>query len=771
MNQIRNYFPYFVLILISIFFFHKYVFFGLIPFPGDLLAAEYQPFRSYSYNGYVPGSVPNKAQYFDSIREFYPWRTFTTEELKKGRLPLWNPHDFSGSPHIGNFLTAVFYPFNLLYLATNQVDAWAILVVIQPLLASFFTFMYARKIGLQTKSAILAAVAFGYSSYMNTWLQFQVIGHTLLWLPLILYSIESLIEKINARIYVLLVVSIVCAIFAGHPLDLAVVLLFSFAYLLFRLRGEQLNLKKGLLITSTFFVAILLGTVQLIPTVKLFIHSTRAPIDYQFLIDNILIQPFQLIMFLVPDYFGNPATRNYWPTNSYVGHTLSIGVTSIFFILLSWVFLKKMGKFKKYAIFFTISTAIVLLFVTNNLFSAFFYSINIPIVSTIQPNKLLPILAFCLSLLAGIGMDLYLDAKKIPARTVLYIFGALTIMFGLALLGLAYIPLESRTFAIKQVILSFGIAAAGSVFFSSSLLLKNWKNYAAFGLILLLLAEQYYAFQKFNPFSPREFIFPEAPVLTYLQQNAGIHRFWGYGTARIESNIATQYGLYSPDGFGALNIKRYNEFIRTSKDGQVPKTFNQVSRSVAEIEPGYGETNLPNNQFRLRVLDTLGVKYVLDRVENPKNNETFPASRFKLVWEDQAGWKVYENLLSAPRFFLTNKIESYSTRDEFESKFFAESFDPRSMALVENDYKPSQLCSDEALMNSKISLEKYEPTTVTFTTESTCPAFLFLSDTFDPGWQASINDQPTQIFRTNYALRGIEVPQGVNKIEFNYFMF
>ena len=79
-------------------FFYKSIFSGRIPFPGDLLISEYQPWRSSSFLGYVPGSYPSKFQYSDTVRQLYPWKMLAVDMMKRGDLPLWNPHNFSGSP-------------------------------------------------------------------------------------------------------------------------------------------------------------------------------------------------------------------------------------------------------------------------------------------------------------------------------------------------------------------------------------------------------------------------------------------------------------------------------------------------------------------------------------------------------------------------------------------------------------------------------------------------------------------------------------------------
>jgi hypothetical protein len=45
---------------------------------------------------------------------------------------------------------------------------------------------------------------------------------------------------------------------------------------------------------------------------------------------------------------------------------------------------------------------------------------------------------------------------------------------------------------------------------------------------------------------------------------------------------------------------------------------------------------------------------------------------------------------------------------------------------------------------------------------------LVLNDTYDKDWQASINDQPTEIYRVNQFVRGVVVPAGVSKVVFVY---
>jgi len=760
--------PFSVIIGIVFIFFYKTIFFGKIPFPGDLLLSTYAPWRHVSYFGYVAGAVPSKGQYFDVIRELYPWKTEVLRQIKEKTIPLWNPYNFSGSPLLANYQSQVFYPLGVLYVLLPQITALTLLIILQPILGGIFMYLFATTIGISTAGAIIAAVAFNFSGFANVWMEFNTVWHTILWLPLLLYLVEKGIQnkKFTFGQQFLFMFALFSSITGGHPQDFINTFLFFIIYLLLRIgtKKDWIWKKKFFFIFNplSFIIIIpfLLAAPQLLPTIELFKNSARVPHDYQFVI-KMLFQPWQLGLIAVQEFFGNPATRSNFLSNTYVGKAISIGVVGFFLSLFSF----RLWKRSWHMTFFIIATFGLLLYTVNTPLAKIFYLFPIPILSTGTPTRVLFLFCFSLSILAGFGFDELWKIKKILWKPIGVIGIIIAFLWGFAFFhptfpGITYTQTSFQTMRKAMFIATSFIGLSILLIF-----VGKWKKIARYGFVGLVCLELLYGFNKFNPLVPKELVFPDNPLITYFQSIGGIDRIWGYGTAQVEANFATQYRLFSPDGTDPLNLKWYNEFIQASRDGNIAKTFNRTTRSDAQLAPGYGARDLPDNPYRLRVMDSLGVKYVIDRSENPKDSTTFPKDRFKEIWR-QADWTVYENLKSAPRYFFTDTFITYKTPEEFEQKFFASTFDPsKTILLLKKDTSSLPTLKHGP---AKVELVSYKPNTIIFKTMSDSTQLLYLSDTYDYGWNATVDGNKTTVYKANYAFRAVVVPEGSHTVLFSY---
>lgn len=750
-------FIFILFLIIAGVFFYKTIFFGLIPFPGDLLVFEYNPWRTYSYLGYNPGSFPNKAQYFDVLRQLYPWKTLSIDLFKKAEFPLWNPYNFSGAPLLANFQSAVFYPFNLLYLFLSRGISWTVLVFLQPFLASVFTYFYARKVTLGRIASLFAALSYGFSSFMTVWLEYNTVGHVILWLPLILLSVEKLLQK--ARIVWLLVFtfSVVSSLFGGHPQVFLYFFFFSLLYAFYRMWVLR-KLKKAnvLFVVLLFFSSLGIGAAQFLPGMELVSQSARAPHDYQFLVDKILIQPWQLVMLFVPDFFGNPATRNYWPADTYVGKVTSIGLISLFFVLFA------LWKSKNtFTTFFGFSSLTILLLTTSNILTKYLYMIEIPLISSSSPTLSIFIFCFSLSLLSGFGVDAWLKEKQ-SLKNVIYWVSPFLFLFLLLWAAVSFEWAQNIRVGMKNLLFSSLLLGVGVLLLGIGAMKKRWKHAVLIALLFFNLFDLFRLFERFNPFVPKELVFPQAPLFEFLRKEAGYNRFWGYGTAYIDANFATEYKLFAPDGYDPLYPRKYGEFIQSAREGKIETRFTTQNRSDAILVRGFGENDLSSNKHRLKVLDALGVRYILDKVENKSTDQTFPPDRFTLIHED-SGWRVFENRKASPRAFLTTRYQTFHTKEEFETIFFSESFDPAKEILLEEDV----MTGPDPVAGS-IEFVSYTSNVVTLRADANVDNLLSLSDTYYPGWKAFVDEEETKIYRANYAFRAIAVPSGSHTVVFRY---
>ncbi|MEM4230354.1 MAG: YfhO family protein [Candidatus Pacearchaeota archaeon] len=750
------------LFLILIIFFYKFFFSGLIPFPADNLITNYSPWKTYSYYGYNPGSFPDKAQYFDTLRQIYPWKTFSIDSLKNGEIPFWNTYNFSGSPLLANSQSAVFYPLGIFYLVLSQITAWSFLILLQPFLSGIFTYFFAREIKIGKLGAVFASIIFSYSLFMSVFLEYNTIGHVILWLPLSLYFIERIIKKINSWNIALFVMSLLFSFLAGHIQIFGFVITFTFIYALVRIfqREWKISRKVKFILIFFFLNSLLFGlaSFQLFPTLELINLSARTPQDYNFLLNKLLIQFNQLILLISPDFFGNPVTRNYTLSDSYPGNAMYIGLIPIIFTVFSITFFKE----NKHIKIFSIASIVLLAFLTRSLFTELFYSINIPFFSTGSPNNAIFLLSFSLSILAGFGIENFIRNKDRLLRVTI------SVAFLFVLLWIFILIIHPQV-SLKNFIYSNLILVVFFFFTLSANFIKLNRNFFIIIFITITIFDLFYFFQKFNSFVPRSLIFPQTPVTDYLKKKTGINRVWGYGSAGIDANFATQFKFFSPDGYDPLYPKRYGELIQASKDGKIHKVFTNQTRSDAVIAPGYGEKDLSLNIYRLRILDLLGVKYILDRVENGSTEITFPKNRFKLIYETD-GWRIFENLKSIPRVFLTSDYKVFNNNKEFEKIFFSENLNPSKTILLE-EYPAEKITNKKNIdqnLNDNVKIIFYTPKKILLNAESRKKQFLFISDVFYPSWKAFIDSKETKIYRADYAFRAILVPAGKHNVEFRY---
>ena len=231
----------------------------------------------------------------------FPWKEFAINSLATWQIPLWNTYNFSGTPFMPNFQSGFFYPFNLLLLIFGIIPGWAMYIIAQPILAGIFTFLFLRQNNLYKVASIFGAITFAFSSYMVVWLQYGIIGHAVLWLPIILFLIDKNIKKLTISTSFLLILSLTLSILAGYIQVSIYVFIFSFTYLIYKIISEKKKLTLVLNYLPVFILPLFLSAFQLLPTFDLFSQSARSSFSID-AIKNLLIPLYHTVTTFVPDF-------------------------------------------------------------------------------------------------------------------------------------------------------------------------------------------------------------------------------------------------------------------------------------------------------------------------------------------------------------------------------------------------------------------------------------------------------------------------------------
>ncbi len=742
---------------------------GYIPFPGDILVGHYAPYKQDSHLGYPPGGVPHKAQGIDVVRQLYPWKLFVIESLKLGEIPFWTPYNFSGNHMMANFQSGVFNPLNIVFFLLPFESAWTLFIFLTPFLAGWFMYLYLKEKQLSYAASLFGGLAFSFSSYMTVWMEYGNIGQTLLWLPLSLLVVDKFLETQKTKYLLFNGMILLASLLAGYIQGFFYVGVVVACHTLL-ICWSRKDVKPFLFLLPSFIVPIFLGMFQLLPTLSAFAASSRGGYTLEQI--TFLQNPFwYVVTVLIPDFFGNPATRNHWFNGTYIERVSYFGVIPFFFALYALTHGRKRTDVK----YFGFLGGIVLLLTTNLFITKYFFLLPIPVISTAVPTRMLSLFVFAGSILAAIGLDIYIKHEQIrlSLKKIIAIGTAFFVLVGVFICVQKYflhtIPLEHLMVSFKNTIFS---SLLFLLFIGALILYKGLarvsKSFATQIFVICIFAitifDLFRFFHKITPFSPREFIYPKTELVSYIKRLPEYYRFWGYDAAYIDSNFQSVDRVYSPEGNDALHDKWYTELLMSSKDGKLPE---YVSRADANIFQGNSDVDMRNNEYRQNVLNVVGVKYVIHQDSSLSENlapltSRFLPERYELVWQ-HTPWQIYENKGVTHRTYFTSQYVVETDEQKMLATLHSSEFDERSTLVLLD--RPS-FTSSPGTVSAQIT--SYSPNKVQIKVNAPWEGLVYLSDVFDTHWKARVNGNESKVYRANYAFRAVEVQPGENTIEFFY---
>jgi hypothetical protein len=711
----RKTFPILFLLGLAILFFLPYLINSKIPYGGDFTGSDLTELN-------------------------LPLRFLTAESFRNGQVPLWTNLLANGFPLLAEGQAGIFYPLNFLFIILPFSLAFNFSLILNFFLASLFIYLYCRILKISQFGSILAAVAFSFSGFFIFRIKHLNLINAAVWLPLEIYLVERYFRS-KKKALVLVALSLIFAIqfFAGHPQIFYLSLVSAFLYYFFKIfLFHQESIKKPIvkIVLPWVLIGIIifgLSAISLLPTFFNSASSSRSLSMSYIDVASIPYSPVSLLFFISPYILGNPALNTFPPQLNIFGifweNNFYFGLLPLLFSLLAIIFLFPKNK---NVVLLTILLFFAFLIGFGSLSPIFIIFWRfLPGFSMFRFHQRFLFLGLiCLTVLAGFGFDFIwhklkawqqkygrLARSKLLVKVLLPALFILIVAVDLFIVAFNYLghldydkyfsPPESAKF-LKQDPDTFRIHSVNWP--SSWHLIKNvsdgWHN----NLSLFMAG--------------RELIPPNLNV------------FW---------DIASNQDRASIEG-GMLAKEVYNLDHRLKSESWILKN---------------NENKIRVSDQALKVFGLENVKYLLSFSELDNNNLT-------LVKEIKDSFlpslKIYQNQYFLPLAFGRFKVKTATSTEAMLEMIFDRDFDPSKQIVLAADQP--ELLEPETEPQAAVKVIDYQSGRLSIEADFSDDGYLFLSQSFIPGWQAKIDGKRTEILPANYAFSAVEVLKGKHQIEF-----
>jgi hypothetical protein len=233
-----------------------------------------------------------------------------------------------------------------------------------------------------------------------------------------------------------------------------------------------------------------------------------------------------------------------------------------------------------------------------------------------------------------------------------------------------------------------------------------------------------------------------------------------------------------PDTAGALGIQD----IRTLDALYINRYLTYVRFFVTPtfVDRFTGEGMSPIEITANRMFDLLGVRYILAGSARLSLIDD-ATSQFNRLGE-QDGVTVYRNNKAIPRAFMATEVHRVESMDAAllylqslghrlaNGTTRVDRFDPEREAVVEAENLPEPL-QNSSLTNGgsrPATIVSYAPDHIQVDVPAGSPGLLVLTDTFYPGWVATVNGRSAAILPTDVAFRGLTLGPEAATVVFRY---
>ncbi len=724
--------------------------------------------------------------------QFVPWWQRAVLNIQQGQLPLWNPDVGMGAPLLANYQLGFFYPPNWLYLLFGlffgaRGIGWIAFVEIafHVFWAGLGMLYLTKALGLNRFSQIISAIAFSFSGYLIARAWFLSINASIAWLPWIMFFSYQIICRAKRRelgrpfvnwkdsAFWLLVGSLSCQLLSGHAQTTFFTLTLLLFWSLFWINSDSMHvilklppgfvtetaqknikpfrIESLVIIAVALMIAVGIAAIQLLPTAEYLFNSPRSTqVDYE-LAMTYSMWPWRLLGIFAPSFFGNPAYGNFWGYGNFWEDAIYIGMLPII-LALAVLIRRPKSAHKPFVVFggVFILVSIILALGKNTPVYPFLYK-YIPGFDMFQAPSRWSILGiFFLAIIAGIGSQLWVR----PTGRALYwsrlgTVAAFAITVGS---GIGWLVLQGQTEAVRLATMVSSVMVAGVFLLSAGFLtltapvsqqnnekLSRWQ-WITVGILVIDLC---IASWGLNPggsrqiYAPGEDIQPSGRVYmaaedeNYLKFEKYFQFKTFYSVADWQllrktflSNFNSLVGMPSVLNFDPLVSARQTEYVELLNSGQ--ENIKSILMNLASVSLVVRkDLSLPS-----------GAAYV----------QVTPGPYLR--------WYSCANYYPDSKARITNFRLHLPEADDY--------------LFLEDDFGTKGAdCSPR--LNDRLQLVENLPQYKYIQVESDHAGWVFISESFYPGWRAKLDGEPVEIYPANLAFQAISVPPGDHGLEIYYF--
>lgn len=693
---------------------------------------------------------------------------FGFTQLKEGNLSLWNPHIFSGTPFLGNFQSALLYPFNILFLFLPVHTVINITIVFHVFLFGFFMYMWGLRKNLHPFACFYLAITAMFSGpyFLRIYTGHLGILYTIAWAPLIFIAIDGFALNGSWMWYFMGIAGVCMQILGGSPQYVFYTGIMAAVYALFCLFKEK-NIGLIFFPLIIYSVAVILCAVQVVPGFAFARETLRSNGLSYIEASSFSFPAGNIITTVVPDFFGNMASVSYWgkanlwETSSFIGlGTFIFAIFGLLYgdkkktsLLLAMTLISLMLALGKYTPLFDICYKFLPFFNTFRctarfiLFSTLFFL-----------------------LIAAIGFDAFLKSKM-PARNkaLSLLLISITLAVTTLIVGthITFLRLDDLwRYLLGTIVKSNEIFFNGdiyndadfimtitkhslfallrvSVFFaviSLFLYLGTFFRWAKAGVFVVLLFEILYFAKTFSAAFDAQMT--RAPDLKrFLEAHPGDYRTLTFGNP----NAIMWAGGTNITGYDAIFLRRYAEFIAFTQDLD-PDTIKDV-----HIKNPSKLFELIRCRFAVRIKNPLIKREVSDLDFDLLKEFNNPMPHLKIMRK----WKVIEN------------------RNSIFAELKRSSFDFHKTVILEKDPELSGVPQEIfPVKKDAVSIVNSSTDHLTIEANLTTPGILLVTDPYSSGWRIkpiqTFAQEKYQIIPAYYALMAVPLKSGSHRFVLEY---